>query len=184
MSDAAVGDLRESLERLGLRPDQQLALLPEDGDAADAEIEHARERRFGAGRPPGAQNRKTRELRDYILRNFTDPASGLASSGLCSTLAASVLKARALASAIGCDVIEALEFMRRCSEGVMPYVHGKQPIDVKLRGAVAQLNIGLGAGGERLSGDAVAMILDEFVRGALPAIEDLSDLEKDDGSST
>jgi len=180
LSEAAVGDLRQSREAA-----QQLALLPESGDEADAAIAEAAERR-GAGRPAGAVNRATRQMRDYILRNFTDPAVGLASSGLCSTLASSVIKARSLASQLGCKPLEALDFMRRCSEGVMPYTHSKQPLAVQLNGRIAQLHIGLGAeAGERLGGDGLAQLLDAFVRAsdALPA-EDLAELENDAETST
>ncbi len=74
--------------------------------------------------------------------------------------------------------------MRKCSEALMPYTHSKQPIDVHLQGKVAALHIGLGGDGERVSGDAVAALLDEFARGQVPIDEDLTDLENDDGSST
>ena len=178
--EAAVGDLRESLDRLGLRDDQQLALLPESGDEADAAVEQAGERR-GRGRPPNAQNRATRQMRSYLLGNFTDPAVGLAASGLCSTLAASVEKARALAQALGVKKIEALDFMRRCSEATLPYVHSKQPLAVQLNGKVAVLRIGLDASsGDRVGGEALAALLDQMAgnEGAAPlALEDLTEEE-------
>lgn len=185
--EAAVGDLRESLDRLGLRSDQQLALLPEHGDEADAAVEQAAERR-GRGRPPNAQNRATRQMRNYLLQNFTDPAVGLAASGLCSTLAASVEKARALATSLGCKKIEALDFMRRCSEGTLPYVHSKQPLAVQLNGKVAVLRIGLGGdAGDRVGGDALAALLDHMSGAdqiAPLALEDLTEEEDAANSDT
>lgn len=184
-AEAAAGDLRESLTRIGLQPSQQLALLPEDGAAAEAQLE---QRRNGAGRPPGASNRATRALREYLLRNFTDPAVGLAVSGLRSTLPASIEAARFLASALGCKPLEALELMRKCSEAVMPYTHSKMPLAVDLRGRVAQLTIGLGAaapGAERLGGDDVQAILAAFMAAGddVPA-EDLAELENAEEPST
>lgn len=179
MSEAAVGDLRESLDRLGLKPDQQLALLPESGDEAEAAIT-ANATRAASGRPPGASNRATRQLRNYILANFTDPAIGLAATGLASTAQASVLKALALARALRCKPIEAMDLMRRCSDGLMRYVHSPQPLAVQLSGKVAQLHIGLGAGaageGARLGGAGLAELLDAFGRpdDAL-ALADLAD---------
>jgi len=165
----AVGDLRD-VERQ--RAARQLALLPEDADAAEAEIERAR----GPGRPAGSVNRSTRQMRDFILKNFTDPAVGLAASGLRSTWPASIAAARAIAAELGCKTIEAIELMRKCSAELMPYVHSKQPLAVNLQGKIAQLHIGLGAGGERMGGDQVRELLDEFVRGHVAEL-DLSDLE-------
>lgn len=185
--EAAVGDLRDSLDRLGLKPDQQLALLPESGDEADAAVEQSAERR-GRGRPLNAQNRATRQMRNFLLQNFTDPAVGLASSGLCSTLAASVVKARALAQALGCKKIEALDFMRRCSEGTLPYVHSKQPLAVQLNGKVAVLRIGLGGdAADRVGGDALAALLDHMAGSdevAPLALEDLTEEENATNSAT
>ena len=169
-----VGDLRGASGAERMREARQLALLPEDADAAEAEIERGR----GPGRPAGAVNRATRQMRDFILKNFSDPAVGLAVTGLRSSLQSSLEAAIALAGTLGCKPIEALDLMRKCSVDLMPYVHSKQPLAVQLTGRIAQLHIGLGEAPERLGGDQVRELLDEFVRGHVAELEDLSDLEK------
>jgi hypothetical protein len=168
-----VGDLRGGNGADRQREARQLALLPEDADVAEAEIERAR----GPGRPSGAVNRATRQMRDYILKNFSDPAVGLAVTGLRSGLQASLEAAIAIAGTLGCKPIEALDLMRKCSVDLMPYVHSKQPLAVQLTGRIAQLHIGLGQAPERLAGDGLAELLDEFARGQVLELEDLSDLE-------
>ena len=166
-----VGDLRGVNGADRQREARQLALLPEDADVAEAEIERAR----GPGRPSGAVNRATRQMRDYILKNFSDPAVGLAVTGLRSSLQSSLEAAIALAGTLGCKPIEALDLMRKCSVDLMPYVHSKQPLAVQLTGKIAQLHIGLGQA--RLAGDGLAELLDEFGRGHVVELEDLTELE-------
>lgn len=169
-----VGDLRSgNAERV--RAAQQLALMPEDAEAAETEPERAR----GPGRPAGAVNRATRQLREFILRNYTDPAVGLAASGLRSTWPATIATALAIAQQLRCKPIEALELMRKCSAELMPYLHSKQPLAVAISGKVAQLHIGLGVAPERLAGDGLAELLDEFARGHVAELEDLTILESD-----
>ena len=173
-----VGDLRGSNGIERQREARQLALMPENADAAEDAIERAR----GPGRPAGAVNRATRQMREYILKNFTDPAVGLAVTGLRSSLQATLEAALAIAGTIGCKPIEALDLMRKCSADLMPYVHSKQPLAVHVQGRIAQLHIGLGQAPERLAGDGLAELLDQFRREAVPELEDLTELENDDGS--
>lgn len=173
-----VGDLRGT-DGERRRAAQQLALMPEDAEAAEAALAAGIEERRGPGRPAGAVNRATRQMRDYILRNFTDPAVGLAQTGLRSTLESTIAAAIALAQQLGCKPIEALELMRKCSAELMPYVHSKQPLAVAIQGKIAQLHIGLGAAPDRLAGDGLAQLLDEFARGTVLELEDLSHLEND-----
>lgn len=178
-----VGDLRSgSAEQR--REAQQLALMPEDAELVEAATAAHIDARRGPGRPSGSVNRATRQLREYILRNYTDPAVGLAVTGLRSSLDATIAAAIAIAQQLQCKPIEALEVMRKCSAELMPYAHSKQPLAVNLNGKVAALHIGLGAAPGRASGDSVMAMLDEFARESVPELEDLSDLEKDDVSST
>ena len=173
-----VGDLRgvNGIERQ--REAQQLALLPEDAELVEAATAAHVDARRGPGRPSGSVNRATRQMRDFILKNYTDPAVGLALTGLRSNLQATIAAALAIGQHLGCKPIEALEVMRKCSAELMPYVHSKQPLAVQLTGRIAQLHIGLGQAPERLAGDGLAELLDEFARGHVAELEDLSDLEK------
>lgn len=94
----------------------QLALLPE---VAEAEGEAGGKR--PAHRPPGSRNKGTQAWRDLLLSRHGSPLLRLARFYDCDTLA--------LAKALGCKPLEAAEFQRKCAEGVMPYVHGKMPVE-------------------------------------------------------
>jgi len=177
-----VGDLRNG-GPAARQEAQQLALMPEDAELVEAASAAQLDARRGPGRPSGSVNRATRQMREFILKNYTDPAVGLALTGLRSNLQATIAAAIAIGQQLGCKPIEALEVMRKCSAELMPYVHSKQPLAVQLSGKVAQLHIGLGQAPERLAGDALAELLDQFGRGEVLELEDLSDLENVDETS-
>lgn len=140
----------------------QLALIPELVEApADVPAADGKPR---IGRPPGSANRATVELRRFILARFTDPAQGLAACGLRSSLVETIARARVLAQQLGCKPVEALEFMRRCSEALAPYLHSKAPQEIAVSGRVATLSIGLGAPGEA-GALAGAAAIEAFLRG-------------------
>jgi len=98
----------------------ELPLTGEDG-AALAPVPL----RKRAGRPSGAMNRKTKALADYLTGlGYTDPAIVLA-----ETYSRPVDE---LADALGCDKLEAFQLQQRAAAELMPYLHGKMPLEVKV----------------------------------------------------
>ncbi len=104
-------------------PPAQLSLLggPEAVDVAAA-TEAAGGKR-GPGRPSGAENRATRDMRAFLEANFRHPAITLAR-----------LQAQdpaVLARALGCKPVEALAQIRGAAVDLLPYLMGKMPVEDK-----------------------------------------------------
>lgn len=77
------------------------------------------------GRPKGARNRKSVDFEKWFhAAGFKDPA----------VLLAEIISADALAlgRAASIKVAEALELQRKCATDLMPYLHGKKPIEIDL----------------------------------------------------
>lgn len=122
---------------------EQLALLAEDNAALDGLLPLAPppvERR-GAGRPPGARNRRTQALAAYYLGRYGDPLEGLLAMGT-GDLAHTHRKLAEAAVATGLPiggqdagaltVMGLLQFKRQCLEAALPYLHAKlAPTDDK-----------------------------------------------------
>lgn len=88
--------------------------------AINAEAERVRR----VGRPRGSLNRSTREVRDFILRIL----EGLPPQARMARWLA--LEPEELARRWGCKVVEAVEWQRRASEGLYPYMMPKMvPVD-------------------------------------------------------
>jgi hypothetical protein len=108
--------------------------------------------RRGAGRPPGARNRRSLDLGRYIEAMFggmtpgqqaaavalVSPADvegaadaarelGLIDLGLEPVTLAMAVKAKRLAKALGCEAFEAWALMAKERDGLMKYVHQVQP---------------------------------------------------------
>lgn len=114
--------------------------------------------RQGAGRPAGAQNRVTRDIRRLILSSYKHPLVALAEIYSTDTLA--------LAHHLGCKPIEAANLQKACAAEVSPYLAAKQAaVDDKGETAMPTLimNFGDGSGapiavsGGALSIDAVSL---------------------------
>lgn len=79
------------------------------------------------GRPKGVRNRKDQAFEDYFYaKGFKDPAIYLA-----EIYGADPLALRAMVP--GATMLEVLELQRKCASDLMPYLHGKKPIDVNVR---------------------------------------------------
>lgn len=77
------------------------------------------------GRPKGARNRKSVDFEKWFhAAGFKDPAVLLAEIISADTIA--------LATAASIKRIEALELQRKCATDLMPYLHGKKPIEIDL----------------------------------------------------
>lgn len=125
---------------------EQLALLPLD------RVEGTAATRRGAGRPPGAKNKRTEEWTDWLLSNYRSPLEGLAQA--CS------MSVRDLAELLSCKPLEAYKLQIEAAKALAPYLHQKQAVAVDLKSKnLVQLVIGElpeldGEGGE---GDIVVL---------------------------
>lgn len=119
-------DLIASEDHLGLPDASEITSIQDelDCDVAAAVIEWRRRGR--KGRKPGAKNRRTSDFAKYIAGFGPHPGVALAR-----------IVARPvdmLAAELGCSKIEALDRQIRCAAELLPYVEGKQPVQVQLSG--------------------------------------------------
>jgi hypothetical protein len=115
------------------------------GPRADA-VRAAVERRSGPGRPPGAVNKSTKAMREYLLARGVNPLVALARYAL--------MPPDLLAQELGCSVIEAFREWRSLQEALAPYLFGKAvPIDDEGKPVpFLQMNVGgvlVAPGGDR-----------------------------------
>ncbi len=127
-------------------------------------VRHAREKR-GAGRPAGVKNRRTEDFEKYIRQFGQDPAitmmqiQSTAPEVLIEASARSVkkvVKDRVVTITEQLSYHEAQSLRIRCAEGLMPYLHSKQPvaIDARILGVKIVEEVSQG-GGQIIDGDAV-----------------------------
>lgn len=90
--------------------------------------------RRGPGRPPGARNKRTQEMVDYLLSRYAHPLEGL--------LQIAGAPVDALARELGADRMDALKLQVSAMSAALPYVAQKQPQAINL-GANAGAKIGL-----------------------------------------
>ena len=93
--------------------------------AADSQPFAGSVERRGPGRPKGAVNKRTAEFRDYLLKRYGDPLTGLAE--VAFTPIADI------ARELGCEKLEAARFWLACREALLPYVVAKMPAEVQVR---------------------------------------------------
>lgn len=88
----------------------------------------------GPGRPPGALNKSTEQMTEYLLRQYRSPLAVLAEIYSRPVLL--------LAQELNCDLLEAFKLQLVAAKELAPYVHQKQPVAVQVdsRGIV-QLTI-------------------------------------------
>lgn len=135
-----------------LPPAQQLDLLIEQKGGLDREglraIRDARRAQIegrGRGRPPGALNKANRAFARYFIEKYGDPASVL---GEIMTTPPDLLYQQMVAAQGGeskhkkLTGADALRMIREAADTMMPYIHGKMPVqlDVNQRADVI-LNI-------------------------------------------
>ncbi|MGE4527429.1 MAG: hypothetical protein AB7D00_03585 [Rhodospirillaceae bacterium] len=107
---------------LPLLPADEVAALPLDPVARAAALRAPR----GPGRPKGAMNKRTAKIRDAILSRHTHPLEFLAQVWSRPT--------RDLATELECKPIEALSIQRAAAAEALPYLEGKMPVEVAVRG--------------------------------------------------
>jgi len=127
----------------------------------------------GPGRPVGAQNRMTRDIRKLILAKHCHPLQAMAEIYTAD--------AKELAQHLGCKAIEAVQLQLRAAAELAPYLTAKQAaVDDKGNAVMPSLVLSFGAGasappaadGRRvLSLDAIAADAQRF--------QELSESERD-----
>ncbi len=135
-------------------PAVQMDLLPSRFDPVIDPVDRGKAteavRRDRAGRPPGAQNKTTREMLDFIRKTIGDPMLESARWAMHTP--------ETMAAELGCDKLEAFDRLEKIRADLRPYFYAKQaPVDhdgkpvpgltVELHGQGAQLT---GPRGEQL----------------------------------
>ncbi len=115
--------------------------VPTRFEGEDADRQQQRARR---GRPPGAGNRSTRELREFLRRIGYDPLLAMMSWARHTP--------ESLAVELDCKKGEAFDRLMRVHEAIAPYIHAKlQPTDDQGR-AVPSLAFLIGGYGAPAAG--------------------------------
>lgn len=123
-------DLGESEAHLALPDAAEIAAIQDESGCTVAEAvrEHrrrGREGRFGrVGRKPGTKNRRTGDVQRYLRQFGPDPAVAL--------MRMLARPAEMLAEEMGCKKLEALDRQIRIAAELLPYFHGKKPVDVNV----------------------------------------------------
>ena len=125
--DEAALDLAAELR--SRRGGDQLGLLPEDDvEEADGPLRTATSAaagRRGKGRPPGAINKRTTEVRDYLLKHgYRHPLEVLAQFASSNV--------DELAAELHCDRIEAADRIIKAAKDLAPYFESALPTSVKV----------------------------------------------------
>jgi hypothetical protein len=108
-ADAADGEG----EQLELMPPTRASMTDHERARVENEIRHSRR-----GRPPGARNKATREMLDYLRKTMGDPA--------LRRFQYAMYTPEALSIEVGCSKFEALQFLDRLWADLSGYFYGKQ----------------------------------------------------------
>lgn len=126
-SEAVIAAAARAEARAGGQDPAQLELMaptrfhPVDDDTRHSQVQEL-VKRDRAGRPPGAQNRTTRDMLDFIRKTLGDPM--LESARWAMHTPAS------LAKELGCSIAEAFDRLERIRADLRPYFYAKQaPVD-------------------------------------------------------
>lgn len=112
--------------QLPLYPADGLAELPAGANRTTALREPGRR-----GRPPGATNKSTGAMREFILSRYRHPALVLAETYSRDT--------GDLAAELGCTRHEAFKLQKDAAAELLPYVQGKMPVEVQVTSNVPVL---------------------------------------------
>lgn len=88
-------------------------------DDRDGPLSKTLRERRGPGRPPGSPNKRTADLRRFILARYKHPV--IAAAEIFS------MSVDELAAALNCDKRDAVLVQVRCAEFVAPYIEAKMP---------------------------------------------------------
>ena len=132
----AVRGVQAALQAEGVKPGEQIEEALKDAEQDDLFAEDMRAQALalegcvpkawdGVGRKPGARNKATQRVVDFILNQGRDPLifwSSVISMGVDDVKQRFGFETRA----------EAAEFQRKCAADLAPYVHSRKPLAVEL----------------------------------------------------
>lgn len=122
MGAAVAAAVEEAGALLPLRDAEQLELIRDDrGRIERTEVAEVPRQR---GRPRNARNKRTAEVRAYLLSRYAHPLEVLAQIYSRPT--------DVLAAELGCKPVEALAIQKSAAAELAPYVEGKMPVAVDL----------------------------------------------------
>lgn len=93
-------------------------------EGAEGPVTRSREAKRGPGRPPGSANKRTEDLRRFILSRFRHPVVAL--TEIYS------MPVEELAAYVGCDKLDALALQIKAAAEVAPYVDSKMPARIQV----------------------------------------------------
>lgn len=120
----AAPDEAVQLDMLGFAPVDVL----DGGDGYAAAVTRW-ERGGRKGRKPGALNRRSADLAEYLLQFGPHPLVGM--------MVMQARPAKLLASELGCKAIEAAELQHKCRAELAPFFEGKKPVAIEFQGQAA-----------------------------------------------
>lgn len=155
------GELSEARDLCVLGDPEQLELLADVVPGRDPGTAVALHERRGPGRRPGSLNKRNAKFREQILALGGHPAMALVRA--YSTPVAM------LAAELQCSKLEAAQLGIRAAAELLPYVEGKQPVQVELhkRSDVVLIMPGGGA----VDGGTLEAIRDEATQGMAEGID-------------
>jgi hypothetical protein len=120
-------ELSEARDLCALPDPQQLDLLRDQVPGRDAATAAALAERRGRGRPKNALNKRNAKFREQLLGmcGGQHPAMVLARS--------TTMPVEQLAAVLQCSRSEAFGFQLRAAAELLPYIEGKQPVEVEIR---------------------------------------------------
>lgn len=141
---AAAGGGAEPVQ-LDLVPPARAGMSEDETRRFDAAVSHGK-----VGRPPGAQNRTTRDMLDFIRKTLGDPMLESARWAMHTP--------DSLAIVLGCSKAEAFDRLERLRADLRPYFYAKQaPVDTDGKPVpgltmtvVGQVGVTVGADGAEL----------------------------------
>jgi len=116
--------------QLPLLPADQVDQLPLDRTQRQAVLQAPRN---GPGRPAGAPNKRTTDWARYLLSKYRSPLEMLA-----ETYSRPVAD---LAGELGCNKLDAYGLQVKAAAELAPYLHGKMPVEIAVRGDLPTLNL-------------------------------------------
>jgi hypothetical protein len=140
---------------------EQLELIRDETEGRDAASAVLVAERRGRGRPVGSLNRRNVKFREQILALGGHPALAL--------VRAFSTPVETLAAQLGCTKLEAAQLGIRAAAELLPYVEGKQPvqIDVRQRADVVLVM----ANGGAVGAEAMQQIADEASEGMAEGVD-------------
>lgn len=162
---APASEVGQALTELALRGETR------GSDAGKAALVLVAGRR-GAGRPPGARNKRTEATIAHLLGRYRDPRA--------IALERIQMHPADLAAALGCSISEAEDKQRLWAVAVMPFLHARITPEVIDNRQVIHLHLGgLGEGAMPASGGAIRVLeASEFATvadGSSAATDDISE---------